>query len=177
MMFEILKGLTGRLVAWMAYECRTPTKSVGSMTYHPPGAAYGVEGDEQFFLANESAVRGRDDYDPYNDPPIDLAVEIDYATGSEKRLAVFATWGVSEIWRHDGREMTFLQLNGRGAYVPIERSLAFPFVQPGDIVRFLEMRRDGEMSMLRRFIAWVRRNKDAAPTARRSRKRKQGDEP
>jgi Uma2 family endonuclease len=160
MFHDGLKSLLGRLIEAMALELDVSIKSVGSTTFHPPGADHGLEGDEMYFIAHESEMRGKDDYDPANDPPPDLAVEVDITSSSNQRLPIYAALGVAEIWRYDGHAMQFLRLADAGHYEVIELSLSFPFLAPNAVDRIIAQRRDrDENSLVREFLAWVRSQK------------------
>jgi hypothetical protein len=66
--------------------------------------------------------------------------------------------GVPEVWRWDGTKLECLELTS-GSYRPRTRSLAFPFLAPGDLTRFVRLRgRVGENAIVRRFRDWVRAN-------------------
>ncbi|WP_333312715.1 MULTISPECIES: Uma2 family endonuclease [unclassified Microcoleus] len=46
------------------------------------------------------------------DPPPDLAIEIDITRSSIHRLELYASLGVPEVWRYDGKRLTIYQLEG-----------------------------------------------------------------
>jgi Uma2 family endonuclease len=159
---EISKTLIGRMIELLSLEWDIPIRSLGSATFHPPGAPHGLEGDEIYFVAHEPQMRLRTDYDPDRDPPPDLAVEVDVTSSPRARLAVYASWGVPEVWRHDGQRLTFLQLTERGEYEPAPRSVAFPRVEADDIQHFLDLLPErGEHQMMREFAHWARRKQDS----------------
>ena len=57
------------------------------------------------------------------------------------------------LWRHDLRQLTFNKLGKTGVYQPIRRSLAFPFLRPDDVVRFVDqMTEKDENAILREFV-------------------------
>jgi Uma2 family endonuclease len=157
MFHDGLKSLLGRLIEAMALELEIPIKSVGSTTFHPPGSDHGLEGDEMYFIAHETAMRGKDDYDPASDPSPDLAVEVDITSSSQQRLPIYAALGVAEIWRHDGHVIEFLGLTEAGRYEALESSLSFPIVTPDAIDRIVARRRDlDENSLVREFLGWLK---------------------
>lgn len=44
------------------------------------------------------------------DPPPDLAIEIDITSSSLDRLAIYASLGITEVWRFDGDRLTIYVL-------------------------------------------------------------------
>jgi Uma2 family endonuclease len=116
----------------------------------------GLEPDECYYVANEVRVRGKRKLDLKKDPPPDLAVEIEVTRKVLDRLASYSKLGVPEIWRLDGKSVTFLKL-ARGNYRPLKRSLAFPMLVPADVARFTTlMEKKDENSILREFVRWLK---------------------
>ena len=162
--------LIGRMIEAMAFALGIPIQSVGSTTLRAGIGQRGLQPDEGYYVANEPKVRGKDSYDPEKDPPPDLVVEVDVTHTSLPRLPVFARIRVPEIWRFDGRRMHFYRLSRQGKYREVQRSVAFPFVGPADVTRFLKRRHDDdEHSVVRAFVEWAQR---ATQTIRRPVKRK-----
>jgi Uma2 family endonuclease len=83
------------------------------------------------------AVRGKRKIDLAVDPPPDLVIEIDITSGSIDKLPIYATLGISEVWRYVGNRMMILALAGDG-YVEVEESHALPGLTGAIIVRFIE---------------------------------------
>jgi hypothetical protein len=108
-------------------------------------------------LAHEPQVHCKETYEPEKDPPPDLVIEIDVTSSSIPRLPVFAKIGVPEIWRCQRGRLRFYRLS-RGKYGLIRRSVAFPFLKPADLMRFLNRRGEiGENGVVREFVAWATR--------------------
>jgi hypothetical protein len=64
---------------------------------------------------------------------------------------------VPEVWRFDGRAMTFNELQANGKYWPIPHSNAFPIVTSTDLQGFLALIDQlDETSAIRQFRAWIR---------------------
>ncbi|HUY33855.1 MAG TPA: Uma2 family endonuclease [Pirellulales bacterium] len=150
---EWIKKFIGRMIETMAYELNIPIQSVGSTTQRRKPAKRGLQPDESYYVAHEYLVRGRRKLDPKTDPPPDLVVEVDVTSSSLKRMPVYAALGVPEVWRHDLRQLTFNKLGKTGAYQPIRRSLAFPFLRPEDVARFVDqLTEKDENAILREFV-------------------------
>ncbi len=150
---EWIKKFIGRMIETMAYELDIPIQSVGSTTQRRKPAKRGLQPDESYYVAHEHLVRGRRKLDPKIDPPPDLVVEVDVSNSSLKRMPTYAALGVPEVWRHDLRQLTFNKLGKTGVYQPIRRSLAFPFLRPEDVARFVdELTEKDENAILREFV-------------------------
>lgn len=150
-----LKGFVGRLIEAAALELDIPIKGIGSTTLRRQMKEKGLEPDECYYVANELRVRGKRKLDLKKDPPPDLAVEIEVSRKILDRLEAYAKLGVPEIWRLDGKKVTFLKL-ARDNYRSIKRSLAFPTITPDDILRFTSlMEKQDENSIVRQFIKWL----------------------
>src|SRR5262249_23166725 len=74
---EFYKKCISRLIDAVAEEYGFPSVSAGQMTFQRPDLERGMEPDDCFWIAHERQMRGRLDYDPRNDPPPDLLLEIE----------------------------------------------------------------------------------------------------
>jgi Uma2 family endonuclease len=153
-----MKCVIGRMVEMLSLDLSLSIQSVGSTTLTGEAAERGLQPDEAYYVAHESEVRGKIEYDPDRDPPPDLVVEVDVTSSCVKRMPIYAALRVPELWRHDGEKVIFYLLDESGSYVMSERSLAFPMVQPEDINRFLDLRHSmDENSLIRAFVEWIRK--------------------
>lgn len=153
---ENYKKVLGRFVETITEELNIEIKSLGSLTCKREDLARGLEPDQCYYIQNEEIVRQIDQIDLNQDPPPDLAVEIDITSSSINRLNLYAALGVPEVWRYDGSCLTIYRLQGN-SYQVCDFSPTFPFVSPTEIIRFLELRKTmGENSMIRSFREWVR---------------------
>ena len=157
---EWFSKLVGRMIEAMAFALDIPIQSVGSTTLTAALAERGLQPDQSYYVARELQVRGQETYDPDKDPPPDLVIEVDVTTSSIPRLPVFAKIRVPEIWRHDGEVVRFYRLAVRGKYEETDRSVAFPFITPADVTRFLNRRQEtDENSLVRSFVQWARKSR------------------
>lgn len=153
---ETLKRWIARLIDTLTAELETPVRSVGSTTLRSQFAERGAEPDEAYMLANEAALRGRDDYDVNVDPPPDLLVEIDITSTSLHRLPVYAVLKVPEIWVHNGRQLQVKLLEG-DSYEDSETSAAFPSLPMSDFAAWIDKAYLlDETTWIRSFRQWVR---------------------
>ncbi len=101
-------------------------------------------------------MRNKIAIDLNNDPPPDLVVEVDLTSSSLDRLQIYASLGVSELWRYDEGVLNIYQLQA-GEYVESSHSPTFAQLPLIEIPRFLEESlRIGVMGMTRNFRHWVR---------------------
>jgi Uma2 family endonuclease len=155
-----------QLVVALTDELGLPLKFGGSTTLRRRLHERGIEADECFWIANARRLAGRRRLDLRTDPPPDLAIEIDVSRSSLKRMAIYATLGVPELWRLDGNTLTFHVLGTNQSYESATVSRSFPQVTPADLVRFLQQARHAadENVVIRRFRKWFRQRRRSAAT-------------
>lgn len=153
---ESSKKLIGRFVEAATEELNVEIRSLGSLTCKREDLARGLEPDQCYYIQNERVVRELDQIDLSQDPPPDLAIEIDITSSSIDRLDIYVALGVPEVWRYNGSRLTILRLEG-GEYKECESSPSLPQIPSSEVVRFLELRKTmGETSLIRLFRQWVR---------------------
>ncbi|HUT91162.1 MAG TPA: Uma2 family endonuclease [Thermoguttaceae bacterium] len=150
--------LIARMIEAFALAVDLPIQSIGSTTLRAAKGGRGLQPDETYYLANEPRVRCKDTYEPGKDPPPDLAIEVDVTSSSVPRMPVFAKIGVPEIWRIERGRVRFYRLKSKTKYETIERSVAFPFLKPADLMRFVKRRAEiGENGAVRGFVEWAKK--------------------
>jgi Uma2 family endonuclease len=148
--------LIERLVSAIAETIDLDYAPCGSMTIKRPDLEAGKEPDSCYYFANEPAVRSKTKLDFTQDPPPDLAVEIDITSSSLNQLALYATLGVGEVWRYNGSELIFYQLQS-DKYVVVDRSPTFPMLVPARVLEFLsDCQTDGVNQAVKNLRKWVR---------------------
>jgi Uma2 family endonuclease len=149
--------LIGRLIVVLTEELGLPLRSCGDMTCDREDLERSLEPDECFYIANEPAVRDKEEIDLSTDPPPDLAVEVDISRSSQRLLAIYAALEVPEVWRFNGEMMAVYQREASGQYRLAERSQIFPLLPMTEFVTFLRQRtQTDENSLVRSFRARVR---------------------
>ncbi|BBD69254.1 hypothetical protein NIES4072_34170 [Nostoc commune NIES-4072] len=145
-----------RFILVLAEELGIEIISAGSTTLKRRITKRGIEPDTCYYIQNEPAIRGKVKLNLENDPPPDLAIEIDITSSSVNKLGIYSALGVTELWRYDGQNLKFYQLI-EGQYVECKFSIAFPIVSVSEISRFIEQSKCmGEIALLKSFRAWVR---------------------
>jgi Uma2 family endonuclease len=154
---EHIKSLLGRMIGAMTEEFDIPISSGGSTTLKAELKRRGAEPDECYYVANEPRMRGHEDYDPAVDPPPDLLIEVDISRNSLDKFAIYADFGVPEIWTYEDDALHVHQLQDNGTYAQRDRSPAFPFLPLAGIQGFLDRRNaTDETTWIRSFRKWVR---------------------
>ncbi|MEH2352421.1 Uma2 family endonuclease [Nostoc sp.] len=151
------KSNFGNFIIALAEELGIEVRSAGSTTLKRKISKRGIEPDTCYYIQNELAIRGKQTLDLENDPPPDLAIEIDITSSSVNKLGIYSALGVTELWRYDGQNLKFYQLI-EGQYVECKFSIAFPIVSVSEISIFVEQSKSmGEITLLKSFRAWVRK--------------------
>lgn len=90
------------------------------------------------------------------DPPPDLALEIDMTHKSLNRFPIYARLGIPEIWCYDSGELKIYQLQ-QETYREVEKSSVFPMLRVQEIPTIIEQYRlDGKLAVRRAIRNWVR---------------------
>ena len=154
---EFYKKVLAKLVESILLERDIPVRSGGSMTFQRDDLEKGFEPDECWWIANEAKVRGKAEFDFQQDPPPDLAIEVEISVSLVNRIGIFAAMRVPEIWRHDGKTLRFCFLQPNGEYADSDASGVFPFLRPAHLMPFLSLKDDvDETTRIRNFVHWLR---------------------
>jgi Uma2 family endonuclease len=169
---EFYKKMLAKIVETIIMEREIPVRSGGSMTFQVEGLEKGFEPDECWWIEQEAAVRGKREFTFPGDPPPDLAIEIEISRSLVSRMEILAALGVREVWRYNVRRLRFCVLQPDGSYRDQDTSVAFPFLRPAEVERYLQIDDAlDETSRLRDFRKWVRRaltNSEGIPPAVRT---------
>ena len=122
------KSLLARLVEMLSFELDIDIASGGSTTWRRQALQKGLEADECYWVQHEAVVRDLDNIDLENDPPPDLAIEVEMSRGTMDRMGIYAAMKVPEVWCWDGQSLIVHVLTARGVYRRNTQSNAFPFL-------------------------------------------------
>jgi Uma2 family endonuclease len=154
---ERSKSLIGLLIFVLAEELDRVIGSFGSFTHQRQDLLRGLEPDQCYYLAHFKKVQKKRQIDLSQDPPPDLAVEIEISRSQVDRMGIYQVLKIPEIWRFDGRKLLVHVLKN-GRYQVQRASPSFPEITVGDLVRFMESGfKKGDRAMVRAFRPWVRR--------------------
>ncbi len=155
---ERLKSLFTPLLTVLAEEAELNLVSLGSTTFKREGASRGLEPDDCYYVHQAEHIAGRDTIDLDVDPPPELAIEVDITHPSQDKLPIYASLGVTEVWRHDGQALEMLRLH-EGQYTATTKSVLFPELSAATLSEFVRQGNElGIIPMVRTFRAWVRAN-------------------
>ncbi len=98
-------------------------KTMGSTTINYPHLKKGAEPDNAYYIKNQPLVKGRN-IDFAQDPPPDLVVEVDITHSDIQKNKFYASLGVSEFWRFNGKVWRIYHLQD-DVYVEVETSPTF----------------------------------------------------
>lgn len=155
---ENTNRLIDDLIRVLADELNLNLKKFGSLTLKREDIQRGAEPDSCYYIQNEPLVRSKRDIDLNFDPPPDLVVEVDITSSSLDKRPIYASLGVPELWRYDGRSLQVFVLSELTLiYVPVQQSPTFPLLMLDIISQLVEQSLvDGETNTLRFFRAWIR---------------------
>jgi Uma2 family endonuclease len=147
----------GRLIFFLALEFQMAICCGGSTTLKQKLRMKGLEPDECFWIAHEHTMRAKEDWNADNDPPPDLAVEIDITSSSLNRMAIYAALKVPEIWRYDGETMKVMVLGPAGKYKEKAKSPTFPLLPLAEFAGFVgKLGSADEVQLIQEFTHWLR---------------------
>jgi Uma2 family endonuclease len=157
---EKFKKRFGWLVETLMEELEIPFESGGSMTFQKAELERGFEPDECYWIKHEKQMRGRIQYDPNLDPSPDLQLEVEISRSALNRMAMFAAYGVPEVWRFDGGRIRVCLRQADGNYKEFPESPAFPGIPIAELAQFLQPNPNVDnLTANREFRKWVRQHK------------------
>lgn len=154
---EKIGYLLGRLIDALTEELGLPISGGKSTSFKRRKKQRGLEPDNCYGIANEPLVRDKTKIDLRNDPPPDLAVAVDISRSSLDRLGIYAALRVPEVWRSDGKTVTFHVLQANGEYAVATSSRAFPGLKSDELTAFRARQGQRDVNALvREFRVCVR---------------------
>ena len=151
-----LHEFSGRLIErfiWTLVELMgLKIKTMGSTTMNYPNLKKGAEPDNAYYIQNQPLVKGRE-VDFSQDPPPDLVVEVDITHTDIAKNQFYASLGVPEFWRFNGKVWRIYQLQEK-VYVEVEVSPTFPQVPKERLYTFLEQAKQDEIDAVRDLRSW-----------------------
>ena len=151
---EIYARLIERLIVILVVELGLKLKTMGSTTLDRPDLDRGAEPDNAYYIQNQPKVAGRE-VNLAQDPPPDLVVEVDISHADIDKPRLYASMGVPEFWRFDGRVWQIYVLQA-GEYVESSSSPTFPQFSKEDLYQFLEACQEDEAAADVNFRGQVR---------------------
>jgi Uma2 family endonuclease len=130
-------------------------KTMGSTTLDREDLLKSAEPDNGYYIQNYALVADHK-VDLDHDPPPDLIVEVDITNTDINKNRLYASLGIPEFWRFNGREWQILGLVN-GSYAERDRSPTFPLIAKTDLYQFLEAALLDEVTAEINFRQWVKK--------------------
>ena len=152
---ESSKSLIGRMIEMFTFIRRIDIRSSASTTFRRTDLKRGFEADESYYIQNAGLIRGKHEIDLAIDPPPDLVVEVEITRSALNKLRMFASMGIPEVWRYDGKVLSIGLLQS-DRYNESEVSQVLPGFPVPLASELLSQRFDvSETELIRRFAAAV----------------------
>ncbi|NJO40311.1 MAG: Uma2 family endonuclease [Cyanobacteria bacterium CRU_2_1] len=136
---------------------------IASVLLKAPDLGCAIEPDACYYFRSDPALKTASEIHlPQHNPP-DLAVEIAFTKSSLDKLPIYATLGISEVWRCNAiaskdvlqGNLQIYHLQG-DRYIESRNSLQFPFLEGDRILQFLEQSDSISLATALRVLrAWV----------------------
>jgi Uma2 family endonuclease len=154
---EWRKRLLGRMVETYTEVLGIPICSLGSTTFKLELQAKGLEPDECYYLQHEELVRSKDDLNLGEDPPPDLAIEVEITSRLLPRMPIYAKLQFPEVWQYSRGKLVVYLLQADGSYSPCRQSKCLPELSLDKLEESLRNRGEtDETTWTRAFRQWVR---------------------
>jgi len=134
-------------------ELELKIKTMGSTTLNRPDLQKGSEPDDCYYIQNQPKVAGKI-VNLKTDPPPDLIAEIDITHTNINKLSLYASMGVPEFWRYNGKILRIYQLQN-SQYVEVENSPTFPWAIKERLYQFLAEGKLDEVAAEKALRVWV----------------------
>lgn len=151
--------LIERFILILVMELGMKVKTMGSTTLDREDLLKSAEPDNGYYIQNYALVASHE-VNLNVDPAPDLVVEVDITNTDLNKNTLYASMGVQEFWRFNGRVWKILQLVD-GAYVECDRPPTFPLIEKTDLYQFLEAALLDEVAAEINFRQWVRQQVSA----------------
>jgi Uma2 family endonuclease len=153
---EKIKGLINRLVTITCYELDIQWLRLGSVTLKSRPSGKGAEADDCFYFAAAATIIRQDSLDLACDPPPDIVVEIDLTSQSSRKIEIYVSFRIPEVWRYRKDGLEILRLAGE-QYEPIAASQFLPLLTAERITQFVnKCELDGDLQAQRSLRAWLK---------------------
>jgi Uma2 family endonuclease len=147
---ESNKEIISDLIKALLEELEIEFYPLGSTTFKNQIMEYGIEPDNCFYIENEAQIRGKTRLDLTQDPPPDLALEIDVT--SRTHTEIYQKLGVKELWCFSQGKLKIMVLETAG-YQEVKFSPHFPNLPLTEIIpEYLErVKQEGRNKTLKAF--------------------------
>ena len=156
---EGIAALLGDLISVWRTAHHIPVRSCRMMTIRRSVLQRGFEPDNCYYVQHESQMWDKIKINFKTDPPPDLAIEVEITGKLLDKTAIYASFGVPELWCWSGNALKVLELSESGEYVARETSLCFPTFPIAKVEEILrQLGAEHETTLICSFQDWVRAN-------------------
>ncbi len=149
------KRLLGRMIEMFTLLRGIDIRSSASTTFRRTDLKRGFEADESYYIQFAAQIRSNRDIDLSIDPPPDLVVEVEMTRSAIDKLRLFASMGIPEVWRYDGKTLWIGSLQ-KDKYIEAEFSHVLPDFPVELASEFLAQRFEiSETELIRQFAELV----------------------
>lgn len=149
------KRLLGRMIEMFTLLRGIDIRSSASTTFRRTDLKRGFEADESYYIQFAAQIRSNRDIDLSIDPPPDLVVEVEMTRSAIDKLRLFASMGIPEVWRYDGKTLWIGSLQ-KDKYIDAEFSHVLPDFPVELASEFLAQRFEiSETELIRQFAELV----------------------
>ena len=134
---EIANRALAQIFETISEELDIDYTNAGSTTFDREDLKKALEPDTCFYVEQADLMRGKKRIDPLTDPPPELVIEVDVSSSSLNKLPIYASLGVSEIWRWRQSGVTILRLENN-EYHSQNRSVILPGVTNEQLTHLLQ---------------------------------------
>lgn len=128
-----------------------PIASCGNLTFQRKDMGKGLEPDKCYYIQHEAFAREEGEVDFQKDPPPDLVLEVDHTAKSIKKMPIYQSMGVPELWRWNEEELTIWELVA-SQYQQREGGIALPGFPLDALMHALQRRHQvDETTLIRQF--------------------------
>jgi Uma2 family endonuclease len=128
---EVDKEILGDMVKMILEDQGRDFECFGSTTFKKKEKGIGLEPDQCFYIQNHSTMRCKRRVNLTEDPPPDLALEIDVTSATQ--LDIYAGLGVPEVWIYERGKLSIYCLQDT-QYQRVAMSPTFPNLPIIDLV-------------------------------------------
>ena len=88
----------------------------------------GFEPDACFYIQSADKLPNKLRIDFSQDPMPDIVLEIDIYHDSKSKFEIYASFGVKEVWRYDGKNFEIYELRKNDEYKQVKQSKSLPIL-------------------------------------------------
>ncbi len=153
---ENYSAILHTLTTHLSFAKKIKVLSYRSATIKIDKKSKGAEPDNCFYIKSADKLPNKIVINFGVDPMPDVVVEIDIHHQSKYKFPIYADFGVSEIWRYDGKKFEIYELQADKTYLEIERSKALPLLTSEILADFLgNSREKDQYEILLAFDEWL----------------------